>query len=108
MGRGSGDRITREAMGVATAGNHGVNRGCHSGSAMPAMASRRRRGQRGSTVCVRARAGEVSRSRWSEGRKPSSLGARRPLSAHDNKSVAEVGERHHPGGANDTSVSGVT
>jgi len=108
MGRGSGDRITREAMGVATAGTHGVNRGCHSGSVMPAMASRRRRGQRGSSARVRARARESSRLRWSEGRKPSSLGARRPLSAHDNKSVAEVGERHHPCGANGTSVSRVT
>jgi hypothetical protein len=31
MGRGSGDRITREAVGMATAGTHGVNRGATQG-----------------------------------------------------------------------------
>jgi hypothetical protein len=80
----------------------------HSGPAMPAMASRRRRGRDGSSVRVRARAGGSNRSRRSEGRKPSSLRVGWSLGVHDNKLVAEVGERRHPLGASGVSASKVT
>lgn len=81
---------------------------CHSGSEMPAMATRRRRGRSGSSCRVRARWGGSERLRRSKGRKPWSLRVGHPQGSHDNKSVAEVGERHHPLAADGISVSGVT
>lgn len=107
-GRGPVAWVTREVVREASAGLHDVNSCGHSGPVMPAMASRRRCGRDDSSVRVRARTGGSDRSQRSEGRKPSSLRVGWSLGVHDNKLVAEVGERRHPLGASGVSASKVT
>jgi hypothetical protein len=100
-------RPGHQAVDRVAAGSHGAKPCCYSGLETSAMAIQRRRGRFDWSGRAQARSGRSERSRWSTRRKPRSLRVGHPLGSRDNKSVAEVGERHHPLEANGVSALSV-